>query len=364
MPWGKWVALLVAFHLGAPGPSSGAPAAWTPPAPADTLRFDWVRLVSGEWLGGTIESLREEALEFDSDQLEELLLDWEDVVEIRSPRQLEYVYDDDRKITGTAVMAGGVVRVRARGTGEETAFPASSLVSIVEGAVTEWDRWSGKASLGVVLRTGNTNQRDLSTFVFLRRETGETRLDLRGSGNRGTLEGQKSVNNRQASVQLDVFLTRRFYATPLFLEVYTDEFQNIDVRTTATAGLGYDLVDARKVEWSVGLSAGYLRTKHLSVETGTPDVQESGTVIPSMHLEWDPTGDVDVSADYSVTVSTAAVKDAYHHLVALLAVELTDILDLDLSVTWDRVENPRPAEDGTLPERDDLRLTTGLGVDF
>ena len=352
-------ALAAVFLCGGAGVSGGEDAAWKPPVPEES-RFDWVRLVSGEWLGGKIESMRDGTLEFDSDKLDDLKLDWVDVKELRSPRNLEYVFDDGQMVTGPATMAGGAIRVGS--AGQE--YPAAELASIVVGATSEWDRWSGNLSIGIVLRSGNTNQSDYNGLLFLRRETGKTRLDLKGSSNYGTLSGVKNVNNEQASARVDVFLTKRLFVTPISAEVYADEFQNIDLRTTLAAGLGYDLVNEPKLEWTVGLAAGYLRTNYSSVEAGVDDFEESGTIIPGTFVEWDPSGDIDTRLDYKVTVSTSTIKDAYHNLVGLVDVELTSIIDLTFSLTWDHVETPKRAEDGTLTERDDVRLAFGLGVDF
>jgi hypothetical protein len=117
-------------------------------------------------------------------------------------------------------MSAGTIRV---GTGGES-YPASQLLSIVPSATSEWDRWSGKFSLGIVVRSGNTNQRDYNSILSLRRETGRTRFDVNGSVNYGTMESEKNVDNRQASAQLDVFVTKRLYVIPIAASAYADQF--------------------------------------------------------------------------------------------------------------------------------------------
>ncbi len=51
---------------------------WEPPEP-DPTDFDWIRLTNGEWLKGDIKSLREDKLEFDSDEMGVLTFDWGDI---------------------------------------------------------------------------------------------------------------------------------------------------------------------------------------------------------------------------------------------------------------------------------------------
>ena len=48
----------------------------------------------------------------------------------------------------------------------------------------------------------------------------------------------------------------------------------------------------------------------------------------------------------------------------VFSVELTDLLDLDLSFTWDHNQSPERREDGTIPEQDDYRTSIGLGIEF
>jgi len=334
---------------------------WSPPLP-DAEEHEWIKLTSGEWLRGEIKSMRDEALEFDSEELDLLKLDWDDIAEIRSPRSLQYVFEDRRTATGPATMRDGIVKVRVGG--EVLEFQAAQAVSIVEGASKEWDHWSLKASVGVVSRSGNTNQLDYNALVLLRREGGTTRFDTNYAGNLGTVQDEESVNNHVVNLRLDAFVTRRLFVTPAWIELYTDKFKNVDLRTTLAAGVGYDVVRGKKLDWYLQLSAGYQQTQYVSVEEGEAGDEQTWVVIPNTLLEWDPNDDIETSLKYNATIGIPDVKNTVHRLVALLEVELTGALDLTFSATWDRNENPKARADGSVPERDDLQLSFGLGVDL
>lgn len=47
-----------------------------------------------------------------------------------------------------------------------------------------------------------------------------------------------------------------------------------------------------------------------------------------------------------------------------LKIELVGDLDVNVSWVWDRVQDPRPLEDGSFPKKDDTRLVFGLGWSF
>ena len=53
-----------------------------------------------------------------------------------------------------------------------------------------------------------------------------------------------------------------------------------------------------------------------------------------------------------------------HHLLSTLSFDIWGPLDLDVSFTWDRVEQPVARDDGSVPESDDYRLSVGIGIDF
>ncbi len=334
---------------------------WLPPEPG-AEEHEWIKLTSGEWLRGEIKSMRDEELEFDSEELDLVELDWEDIAEIRSPRSLQYVFEGSGAATGPATMKDGVVRVQVGA--EVLEFQAIHAVSIIEGATSEWEHWSLKASVGVTTRSGNTNQQDYSASVLLRREGEWSRFDTNYQGNVGTLEDVESVNNHVLDSRLDMFITRRLFVTPASLELYTDTYQNTDLRTTVGAGLGYDIVSGKKLDWYLQFSGGYQQTKYVSVEEGEAGDDKTWVVIPNTLFEWDPTKDIETSLRYSATIGVPEVKNTTHRTVGSLELDLTGALELIFSVQWDHNENPKAREDSSVPERDDLQLSFGLGIDL
>ena len=64
--------------------------------------YDWVQLISGEWLKGELIGVFNDEVEFDSDILEDLKIDEEDVSRILSPRTLAV------RIEGHELMRGKV----------------------------------------------------------------------------------------------------------------------------------------------------------------------------------------------------------------------------------------------------------------
>ncbi len=244
-------------------------------------------------------------------------------------------------------------------------LPREELLLILEGSGRELDYWSAKISAGLVARSGNTNQFDLNSTLRVRRLTPGSRGTLNYAGNYGNVEDVETINNHNLTAGLDILITGGFFVNPVTINMFRDPFQNIDLKSTIAAGVGYVILRDGSVDWTVGLSGGYQNTGHVSVEPGEDSRVENGTIIGYTEVEWDITGDIECLFDYNAQVGIPDTSQAFHHARASLSFDiLGDILELDLAVIWDRIESPQRDAEGNLPERDDFRSTFGVGLDF
>jgi len=335
---------------------------WQPPEPSAKER-DWLKLTSGEWVWGDLKGLRDTNLEFDSEELDLLKLDWDDVAEFRSARVLTYRFEKGGVLTGTATVREGIVTIQT-GTGMQE-MPRDDLIMILEGTQKEIDFWSAKATVGFIGRTGNSDQADLNTMIRILRQSPRIRWDTKYTGNIGTVSGEQNINNQNFYSVLDMLVKAGFFVTPGMVNLFHDKFQNIDLKTTLAVGVGYAIFRGGDMEWSVGLGTGYVHTKFVSVQEGEDDTDGSFSVIPSTGFDWDITGDIEFEFDYNLQMAVPETRNAFHHAGGVFSFDIWgDILDLDFALTWDRVENPKADAEGNVPVRDDFRTSVGLGIDL
>ena len=339
-----------------PGDTGGA---WRPPLPA-AGKAEWIRLKSGEWLRGEIKVMRDGDLEFESDELNDLTFDWEDVWEVFSPSRNSYGFENRRVAVGTAVINREEVVV-ATEEGEER-FPREKLLSIIPG--DDFNFWTAKVSLGLTARAGNTEQTEFTASAFARRESELTRMRFDYNGAIGTIDGDLNVNNHRANAKIDVYLTRRLYVTPASFEFFEDKFQNIDSRMTPGIGVGYHVLKRKRVDWDLELGASYQRTTHVSVTAGDDLVTNEGVILVSSILETEVTSVVDFDLSYTLQLGVPTIANTTHHAQVMFAVEITKVIDLDVKLIWDRVESPTESADGVIPNKNDLRLTVGFGLEY
>lgn len=364
-----WCGMTVDVGHAQPTSSSSSTPATSPPAPPKTYRppapnpkdFDWVRLTSGEWLKGDITLMRDDTFEFDSDELGDLKLDWEDVAELISPRRNTCLFEGHVIVTGTLLIRDGVVVV---GGETDQRFKREDLISIIPGEPTEFNFWSGTLSVGFTGRSGNTDQTELTGRALARRETVATRLELEYQGNFGTLDGDENLNNHRFTNAYDIMLTRRFFLRPFASETFRDPFQNIAVRVTPGTGVGYYLVKHGDFKWMVALLAGWQYTRFDSVEAGASQDESNPAVIFRSKLEKDLTSTIDGILDYRTQSAVPDIANTNQHLEAIVSVDVIGDLDFELTFVWDRVGDPEPDSSGDVPKKDDFRLVLGLGFTF
>ncbi len=325
--------------------------------------FDWVQLVSGEWIKGNIARMRNDKMEFDSDKLDMLHLDLADVSLVHSPQVNTYVFDDRASATGPAVITAEQVIVQ---TDEGTkTFPRSELESIVEGE-KERDWWSMKLRFGLTLNRGNTNQLTYDIKFNTRREDRLTLLDLNYNATFGKTNGVQNVNRQLGEFLFNVFLGSRWWVTPAFGQFFNDRFQNIKFRATPAAGAGVHIFDKPKVKWDFMTGIGYQYLNALAPAAGTKNPQNDAFIPLYTYWDFDITGDIDFTVSWLTNLVVTTIGNTNHTGKADLSVELTSVIDLDLAFLYLRTEQPVQPADPALPaiEKNDYQLVVGISLEL
>ncbi|MBL4712573.1 MAG: DUF481 domain-containing protein [Gammaproteobacteria bacterium] len=337
--------------------------AWIPSA----IDYDWLQLTSNEWLKGEIKAMYKDSLEFDSDKLDLLDIDWEDVKILRGHKNSSINIDGYGPTNGILEVTGQTVKII--NDYETLTFDRSQLISFAPRGEKEIDLWSIKVTLGLDLKQGNTDQLDFTSRVSIKRRASRTRffLDYIGTisktdNNKGDLV--ETVNNHRVSANFDYYKTRHFFYTPVFAELFKDPFLNIDLRTQIGTGLGYTVIDDAKTELSFSGGPAFLNTKFISVVDGEADHESTAALVIRTNYNTALTNKLDFIVKYNILYGNEASGGYTHHTIATLESELTGKLDLDVSFIWDRVSKPTADANGVVPVSDDYRITVGISYTY
>jgi hypothetical protein len=324
---------------------------------------DWIKLSSGEWLSGSIDRIHDDTVYFDSEELDGVEIDLADVMALRSTQSHTFRFGRRDVQTGVARLDGDQISI------ETAAGPVvrdkKLLITMIPGKPVEKNYWDFNASVGLTLRQGNTNQFDVGSMAEIIRETAVTRFISRYTGSFNETDDDIQANSHRATAEFNIFVTRRLYIVLPVIEYYKDEIQNIEARIVPAAGLGYDLLDKKWIEWEFTLAAGYQYLVNGPPMPGAFNERSSdATVLIGTVINLDPTSDLEWDTTYKNTLVVTDLGQTSHHLQSVLSFDLWGPIDFDTTFVWDRVEDPALNVDGTQPESDDIRLTVGLGIDF
>ena len=338
---------------------------FNPPVDND---YDWMQLTSGEWLKGEFVSLYDFSVEFDSDELDMLDIDWEDIKQIRSavPLSIQIENHTGSKETFTVIGRLQMLNNKAMVADNEQVrtFERYRIFSIGKGTGKEIDFWTGKIFLGSSIKNGNSDVVDMNFVANAERRTSESRFIIDYAANLSRTDDIETSNNHRISSYYDSFLTRNLFWRIYTAGYYRDTFKNIKDEFSLASAFGYDLIRTDKTEWDITAGLGALPTRFVSVEAGkvidnTSPFLALGTTYDTELTDW-----MDYLAEFSVRVLDEESGRYTFHLTTTLSSDLTKDFDLDISLVWDRVEEPQPDDAGVIPENDDFQLLVGISYDI
>ena len=334
---------------------------WRPPGIGHD-GSDWVQLNSGEWLRGQLKYIQNKKVEFDSDELDQQTLRLRDVRSVYTAHGVFTQFEGREPAYGPAVISNKVVTVNGP---EPLSLPLDKLIGITpSGGRTGIRNWSGEATVGVSLQSGNTHQASVTSSAELARRTPATTMLLDYLGNYSEVNGAQNANNDRGNATYDIRLNRDWFVRPVQLECYHDPLANISYRLTGDAGAGYYIFDRTGLEWSLSAGPGYQYTKFDTVEPGRAGTASTPAEVISSNFKMDLTERLTFIQTWQSTFTSEEAGQYTHHSVTTLEFEVKRHINLDVSFIWDYLQNPQQKSDGTIPQKSDTYLTVGLGVRF
>jgi putative salt-induced outer membrane protein YdiY len=137
------------------------------------------------------------------------------------------------------------------------------------------DVWSGSLKFGFAGSDGNTEEMKFDGKAVAKRETDFDRLKLSLQGRFESDDGEETKNEIIGEAKLERDITERLFAfTSLTME--HDKFEEIDLRSNLTGGLGYFLIKEENHELKPRLGVGYEVTAYENDPTEKDIVLSAG----------------------------------------------------------------------------------------
>jgi len=183
-------------------------------------------------------------------------------------------------------------------------------------------------------------------------------------GNFSEINDSQNADNHRINLSYDVRLNRDWFLRPIQAEYYRDPLANINYRLTGGIGAGYYLLDREDVEWKISAGPAYQYTRFVTVAPGQEDSAATPAGVLQTKFKADLTSRITWIESFDATLTSQQAGLYTHHIVSTVEFEIKRFLDLDLSLVWDYLQNPKAESNDVIPEHSDLRLTLGVGVRF
>ena len=242
------------------------------PAPADV-----VVLKDNSRLVGQVQRLTDGKLTMKTDYAGTLILDMGKVESITTERILNVrVKDGDSVLGGLRHDAKDGQQVRSDAMGErailieklDAIWPVGEdspeLAAMKKKLELERPKWSFRVEAGVKGETGNTEKISSNARVEVRRKTPKDRMLLYFEGRHSNENGQDSEKEFIGGAKLEVDVSKKLFAWGR-TEFEHDPFEDMNLRSTATGGLGYFFL-REEDQWLKVL--GGLGFRHESFQSG------------------------------------------------------------------------------------------------
>jgi putative salt-induced outer membrane protein YdiY len=214
---------------------------------------DEVVLENGDRLTGRIVEVKDGILTLETSYSEPIKLKFEAVREMRSDEPVEAHLADGEILKGKiSTVDNNRLEVKASPERDSTVIGMESIVAVnppPKPPVT----WQGNVTLGGNWQDGNTDNQSLTFGARAQRRGEKDRITMSFLYNRGETDGIKTSDNLFGNLKYDYFLSKAWYLY-LNIDLLSDEFRDINLRTVVGPGVGYQVWEDDKK--SLGLEAG------------------------------------------------------------------------------------------------------------
>ena len=160
-----------------------------------------------------------------------------------------------------------------------------------------------------------------------------------------------------------MFVHPVIYVKALTGQLLYDKFQNIRLRATPAAGVGFHLITNYIVNWDLEFApAGYQYLSLLDPAGGVENPQSDGYMMFRMFADLDFTNDIQLLLEWRTNLVYTTIGNTNHVGNADFTLRVTTILYFNTAFLFLRTEDPFPRSDGSVPKKNDYQITFGVSL--
>lgn len=227
------------------------------PAVADT-----VKLKNGDILSGTVVKKETDKLVFQTHYAGEIKINWTDISSLSTDKPVKVMLANDASFNGEIQAAeDGRAIVNLTGLNTNTDIDLKDLAYINPSAAVSGHGvdWSGYANVGGAATSGNTDNSQIRFDVEGVARTKQNRYTIGAFANRASANNESTAFNSKGYTQYDHFLNKQLYLYATGA-LENDKFRDINLRSSAGIGSGYQVYETESLNLSVEAGVNYIST--------------------------------------------------------------------------------------------------------
>ena len=324
--------------------------------PCHAAKTDIVTLINGNTITGEIKALDFGALRYSTDSMGTVSIDWEDIVNIASNRNLQIELTDGSRYFGSLLMANDDFHIRIRTASKEIELPSQQIVRItpIEQGDRFWQNLEGSFSLGFqAQKSSEVATSNVNIDVYRRARKFLVGLQVTSAVTDQPTEQTKARQSAQINYQ-------RFRGDRWFTDWFTSFEKNDELgirgRTSAGGAVGRYIMQTNRNQLSLtgGLQAA--RTSYTGADESATEA-EGRIEIRYLHRSLIP------DASIMFTTKIYPLLDDLSQIRAESDLsfrrEFLDDFYLDLTIGHSYLSQPPDDASST-----DYNVTTSLGYSF
>ena len=314
---------------------------------------DEVILTNGDRLTGKIVEIKEGVLTLETSFSEPVKLQFEAVQQMKSSEPVELHLTDGEVLKGKITAKGDRQVAVEEGAGREAVVVELENITALNPQPKEPATWKGNITLGGNWQDGNTETMNVSAGALAVRRTENDRFLMNFLYNKAEDNGNRTAENAYGQLKYDYFFRPKWYLY-LNIDMLSDEFKDINFRTSVGPGIGYQIWEEE--DRSLGLEAGVSYTSEDRDIGEDTDWLSARFGVNFLYRLFDRIlftdqfviyPNLDDTGEYTLRNEAALVTD----IGASWAFRLSNI--------WERNSNPGP-----VLEKDDFTWILGLQYSF
>ena len=235
---------------------------------------DEIILENGTRVLGTIDFMDGEKLRVKTTYADDITIEWDEVEQVYSHKPLSVeVIEEDGDPDGDGFFETSRINVNTLQDNESFSLDRVDSINISD------YRYKGQFDIGGNRTKGNSDATAINASTDDKFWTDRHRVFLTGRYAFASTDGEDETKNARGALRYDYSFTKKIFTTiDEFLEY--DKFQGLDIRSSTTAGVGYQVFDKETHHLSGTIGPGYVYQKFK--EEGT-----TKTATFSWAVRWD-----------------------------------------------------------------------------